>query len=240
MGAALVCVVAAGLDVYSPFRASGSYPSGPVSAHPWRGVATSYPDGDETFTPYGLPSSVECGSTKGTRDYLDVTEGCLSAVPVGSYARGQITPTADGYFRAVALGHDAGVANPTKWTDQTIEYRFDYAAQAGDIGNPGFKAFVRYRNEDDLYVASWRMDGVVQIQRKQCGLYTALAIRRDILPPTPHAWHTLRFAAVGDQLTLTLDGAQVMTVTDSVFAWGTAGIRIDSMGAAYLDDWKVF
>ena len=238
------CTTTTDPTVYSPYRDPGVYAIGTVADHPWRGVndgtTGTYPDGDEDFSAYTPPESVECGSTKGLRTYLDVTAGCLSAAQVGTYVRGQIHPTTTGYFRAVALGHDAGDTLPVKWTDQSVEYRFYYSAQTGLVGNPGFKAFARYRDEDDLYVASWRTDGVVQIQRKQCGIYSYLQIRRDLPAPTTRAWHTIRFDAIGDQLTLTLDHQQVMTVTDATFAWGTTGIRIDSMAGAYLDDWRVF
>jgi len=126
-----------------------------------------------------------------------------------------------------------------KWTDQRIEYRFSYASQTSTVGNPGFKAFARYRTEDDLYVASWRIDGVVQIQKKQCGVYTTLAVLPNFGAPSKNAWHTIRFDVVGIHLVLALDGNQVLAVDNSAFSWGTTGIRIDSASGAYLDDWHV-
>jgi hypothetical protein len=219
-----------GPDVYSPYALPAHYPTGPAA---WRG---------ERFDEYtgAPPTIVECASDKHRRAYLDVTAGCLSAVAVGAYTRGRIQPTADGYFRAIALGFDsADPVHPEKWTDQTIRYGFYYSVQTGDAGNPGFKAFARYRTEDDLYVASWRSDGVVQIQKKQCGIYTPLAIVRDLPGPSPNAWHTLQFSAIGEQLSLSLDGHVALSAIDHTFSWGTAGIRIDAMAGAYLDDWTV-
>ena len=219
-----------GPDVYSPYAQPGHYPSGPAA---WRG---------EHFDEYtGLPATtVECAYNKSRRAHLDVTAGCLSAIAVGSYTRGRIMPTSDGSFRAVALGFATDdLLHPEKWTDQTIAYRFYYSARTGDSNNPGFKAFARYRTEDDLYVASWRSDGVVQIQKKQCGAYTALAILRDRPAPSPNAWHSIQFSASGDQLSLSLDGHVTLTTADPTFSWGTAGIRIDAMAGAYLDDWTV-
>jgi hypothetical protein len=222
--------------VYSPYAESGRYPSGKVSSLPWRGSSGSYPSGVEDFRGYTLPTTVECSSDKDRRDHLEVTSGCLSAVAVGDYSRGRIK----GVFRALALGHAAGTPElPAKWTDQATEYRFYHRGRTGTIDNPGFKAFVRYRSEDDLYVASWRFDGVVQIQKKQCGSYTALAtVARKA--PTAEAWHTIKFAAEGAVLTLWLDDAQVLSVRDATFSWGTAGIRIDEADGTYLDDWRVF
>lgn len=217
---------------YTPYGQIG-HPSGAVDEYPWTGEAF------ERYAP-PLPATVECASAKGRRTHLDVTAGCLRAVEVGGkYARGQIVATADGAFRALALGRTAATAPPVKWTDQSIEYRFHYKGTSGAGTNPGFKAFARYRSEDDLYVASWRVDGVAQIQKKQCGKYTALAVDDRAGVPSAGAWHRLRFDAIGDELALYLDDELVLAATDPTFSWGTAGIRADAMNGAYLDDWRV-
>jgi len=228
-----------GSDVYTPFVSAS--PTGSVAQYPWRGTSSTYPSGVEDFRGYGttLPNEVECGSDKPRRSYLDVTAGCLVASDVGSYTRGQIQTTTAGAFRTVALGHASGDSAPVKWTDQSVEYRFYYSSQQSVGVNPGFKAFLRYRSEDDLYVASWRTDGVVQIQRKQCGVYTALAVDADHGAPSKGAWHKIRFDAVGSDLTLYLDGVRVLHASSSTFSWGTAGIRIDAMNGAFIDDWRV-
>lgn len=225
-----------GADTYQPFAAPGHYVKSSVASAPWRGPTTAYPNGDENFSGYSAPEMVECSSDKSARPYLDVTDGCLAAL----HARGQVQATPEGYFRVVALGFSPDQPDlPVKWTDQSVSYRFYYSAQTGDAGNPGFKAFARYRTEDDLYVASWRADGVVQIQKKECGIYTALVLDKDFGPPSPGVWHTLRFDAIGDALALSLDGHSVISTTNSSFTWGTAGIRIDGMDGAYLEDWRV-
>jgi len=218
-------------DAYSPYAAPGAYPSGPVATLRWPG---------EAFDGYGeLPRTVECGHGKARRGHVDVTAGCLVAVDIGGWTRGVTRATDDGAFRAIALGHDAGdPAQAVKWTDQAIAYRFHFREPHGGGSNPGFKAFARYRSEDDLYVASWRLDGVAQIQRKWCGVYTTLAARA-VAPPAPRVWHRLRFAADGRRLTLELDGQRVLATDDGTFAWGTAGIRLDGVDGAYLDDWVV-
>lgn len=229
------CPIAA--DVYTPF-ATGHAPSGPVAMYPWRGT-TAYPDGDEDFRGYALPEIVECGDRKVLRSHLDVTAGCLEAVAVGAYTRGRITSTGDGAFRAVALPRAPGDDGVVKWTDQSIEFRFFHDGANGPGTNPGWKAFARYRDEDDLYVASWRLDGVVQIQKKRCGAYTALAVSADHGAPTPHVWHHMRLDAVGNRLDLYLDGVLTLSTTSGTFSWGTMGIRADAMTGAYIDDWRV-
>jgi hypothetical protein len=220
-----------GAGVYSPYMADGAYPVGPVDELPWDA---------EDFEAYTtLPKEVECASTKDKRGHLDVTAGCLDAILVsGKYKRGRIDATSDGAFRAIALGEVDGFDLPAKWTDQSVSYRFWYDGASGSSNVPGFKAFARYRSEDDLYVAGWRTDGVAIIQRKQCGKYSALATKT-VGKPSANAWHWIRLDAVGDQLTLWLDNTKVLTATSSTFGWGTAGIRIDSMDGAYIDDWRV-
>jgi hypothetical protein len=232
-----------GSDVYTPFLGAGPFPLGDVATYPWRGPSSTYPDGMEDFRGYGtsMPVNVECGGTRGARSYLEVTAGCLDAVADGASTRGQIHVTADGYYRSFALPFAASDhVHPVKWTDQGVEYRFYYTAQTGNEGNPGFKAFVRYRTEYDLYVGSWRMDGVVQIQKKQCGVYTILQRNGSYGAPTPNTWHTIRFQVTGNRIELYLDGKLAMTQIDNTFASGTAGIRIDSLDGALIDDWRVF
>jgi hypothetical protein len=234
--------------VYTPFAASGAYPSGPVDELAWSGAsatrdALAYPAGDEDFSGYGptLPDLVECSDEKDRRSHVDVTAGCLDAVDIGSYTRGLIRTNEDDLFRAVALGYRPGdMAHPIKWTDQGVEYRFFHDGRSGSTGYPGFKAFARYRSEDDLYVASWRFDGVVQIQRKLCGEYTWLAVIDDYGPPSAGVWHEMRFEAVGDELRLYLDGDLALSATSDGLSWGTAGIRIDSADGSYIDDWSIF
>ena len=97
----------------------------------------------------------------------------------------------------------------------------------------GFHLFGRYQTENDLYVASVRLDGNVAIKKKKNGEYTTLAIK------------TLNVCRVGDifqmefnittnskghvMLTIYVDRNQVLIAEDklNVIEWGTNGIRID-------------
>jgi hypothetical protein len=229
-------------DVYTPFGTMSSVSSGSVSQYPWRGHGTSYPDTVEDFRAYGpsLPTTVECGANKGVRDYLDVTAGCLSAASVDGGKVGEIHGTSDGYYRSFALPYDSAQQKQVAWTDQGVEYRFKYSKWTGNVSNPGFKAFARYLTEYDLYVGSWRMDGVVQIQKKHCGEYTILKRIANYGPPAPNVWHTIRFEVVGSEQRLYLDGKLALTTTDDTIKRGTAGIRIDSAEGSYIDDWRVY
>jgi hypothetical protein len=231
-----------GSDVYTPFPNYGPVSTGTVSAYPWRGP-TSYPETVEDFRAYGptLPAQVECGNARGARTYLDVTVGCLKAVSFDGDKRGQIEAAANGeIYRSFALPYDTTNQRPVAWGDQGVEYRFNYDNWTGTENNPGFKAFVRYMTEYDLYVASWRRDGVVQIQKKQCGTYTILNRIANYGAPAPGVWHTIRFEIVGSDMRLYLDGRLAITASDNSIKNGTAGIRTDATGGAYIDDWKVY
>ena len=223
-------------STYTPYSME-THPTGTVTAMPWRGAGTTYPASNEDFRDYTMPAMVECSNNKGTRSHLDVTAGCLNAI---TGTRGQIVSTDGGAFRTLALGYtQADPAHAIRWTDQSIEYSFFYTATSGAGVLPGFKAFARYNTEDDLYVASWRTDGVAQIQKKQCGVYTALKVLKTFGAPAPNTWHRMRLDAIGNTLELYLDGVKVITVTDNAFASGTMGIRTDAMTGALIDDWRV-
>jgi hypothetical protein len=243
-----VCPVGGGgtnTDPYfNAYSAPGAHPLGAVATYPWQGEDESYPDGEEAFDVYGpnLPKTIACSDDHDALGHLVVTDGCLSVVegsdglPAGQVKGGP----SDEAFRVVATSYTSDAPDlDIKYTDIGTQYRFFYSQQTGDDNFPGFKAFVRYRTEDNLYAASWRTDGVVQIQRKQCGTYTPLQVLPSFGAPAPNAWHTIEFTATGDQLDLTLDGTHVLNVQDDVFSWGTAGIRIDGMNGAFINDWKV-
>ncbi len=229
-----------GSDVYSPFRDFSSVSTASVATLPWRGRASSYPDTTEDFRAYDVPEAVECSNTRGTRDYVDVTSGCLDSVLVGGNKVGRIHGTSSGYYRSFALPHDPANDRQVAWGDQGVEYRFYYSEWTNNVSGPGFKAFVRYLTEYDLYVASWREDGVVQLQKKQCGQYTVLKRNNNYGAPSKNAWHTIRFEIVGSEMRLYLDGVFAMSAVDDSITHGTAGIRIDSAEGSYIDDWKVY
>jgi hypothetical protein len=227
--------------VYTPYVNYGPVDSGTPATYPWVGSSGNYPAGVEDFRAYTTPSTIECGSNKGARNYLDVTAGCLGAVSAEGGVSGQIhgTSVSEGYYRSFAIPYDS-TGKQVAWTDMGSEYRFKYSQWTSDVSGPGFKIFGRYMTEYDLYVGSWRMDGTVQIQKKHCGEYTILKRIGNYGAPSPNVWHTIKFETVGNQQKLYLDGQLVLTTTDDTIKRGTAGIRIDSAENALIDDWHVY
>lgn len=227
---------------YWPYPRNARTELGTPAAHPWWGQGTNAPAQSElNFHTFPAAQTIECGSNKSQRSYLDVTAGCLDSASFQTATRGQIHGTTAGYYRSFALPVDQ--QDPTtmvKWTDQGGEYDFYFNGWTGNVSNPGFKVFARYLTEYDLYVASWREDGVVQIQKKQCGVYTILKRIPNFPPPAPGQWHHIKFEAVGNHLRLYTDGQLAVETTDNTFGAGTSGIRIDDAEGAYIDNWHVF
>jgi len=226
-----------GADIYSPYAGDSSIAVGPVAAYPWWNASAA---SNIDFAQYAPGETVECGSNKSQRSYLDVTAGCLGAATFQGNTRGQVHMTSSGYYRSFSLPTDENApATHVKWTDQVVEYDFYYSQWTGTVSNPGFKAFARYLTEYDLYVGSWRRDGVVQIQKKECGQYTILKRIANYGAPAPNQWHHIKFETKGDDIKLYCDGQLAVEVHDSTFGAGTAGIRIDDAEGAYIDNWHV-
>ena len=217
-------------STYWPFARNGTEVLGTPGEFPWA----------MNFHTLTSGKVIECGSDKSARSDLDVTAGCLDAQSFQSTTRAQIHGTTDGYYRSFALPDEASDGTPVKWTDQGGEYDFYFTGWTGNVSNPGFKVFARYLTEYDLYVASWREDGVVQIQKKECGVYTILKRIPNYPPPAPNQWHHIRFEATGTHLALYTDGKLAVETDDATFAAGTSGIRIDDAEGAYLDNWRTF
>jgi hypothetical protein len=221
---------------YAFYPGTGFYPSGSSEVYPWQTpVGTAF----EGFESYADGALIESSANKASQSHLEVTSGTIYATYIGP-SRYRRAKTEDDNFRMLLQGLSNGLR--VKWTDQAIESRFYIAAwHPTDESWQGVHLFVRYRTEDDLYVASLRHDGSVHIKKKQCGQYTPLKselLRDHNGNPRPFnlkQWYTLTFAAIGNHLEFSVDGVPQLSVTDGTFSWGTAGIRTD-YATVYLDD----
>ncbi|MBW2525729.1 MAG: hypothetical protein JRI23_16215 [Deltaproteobacteria bacterium] len=220
------CEPGYGADVYDPYPNPGAtYPIGPASSSlGWVG---------EDFESYADGVLIEASSNKAAQAHLDVTSGALYARYAGSYRRGWTTTY---NFRVLAVARQGG--DRVRWTDQVAQYRgYIWNWHASPPATAGLHLFARYQTENDLYVASLRYDGNVTIKRKHCDAYTTLAQTAFGVVDT-RTWYTLRFRVVGNTLRFSVDGVELLSVTDDVLSWGTTGIRTDYMDV-YLDDWRL-
>ncbi|KFA89272.1 hypothetical protein [Archangium violaceum] len=195
--------------------------------------ASSCPWAGESFEAYADGSTVECSSNSLQRAHLEVTSGCLSSRYAGTWRRGW---TSTYNFRALSRLYVDG--KKVGWKTAAPSYRAHIQEwQAGAPEWAGLHVFARYQTENDLYVASYRKDGLVTIKKKLGGVYTTLA-QKMLRAPATRTWHTVKLAVSGDTLQYFVDGTLQLTAHDTSLTWGTTGVRTDYMDV-YLDDWKL-
>jgi hypothetical protein len=84
---------------------------------------------------------------------------------------------------------------------------------------------VRYVDANDHYAFCFVGGSWVGFGKIVNGVVTVL----DQVPVAyTSAWHTLSIAAIGSTFTVTLDGASIMTVTDSTFSHGAIGFDVNA------------
>ncbi len=195
----------------------------------------------ETFESYADGALVGRSTGRSTATHVAVTSGALWAQQVigssATYMRGRVEKPANNGFRAVAVKDvDAG---RVAWTEGGHQFRFYLRDYGGEGFDPGVKTFLRYMDEDNLYVASWRFDGRFMIQRKagppDAGAYQTL-VSTLLGPPALGVWHILQFRAFGSLLTCT-NTTTTLQATDGTHAAGTFGIRTDGC-EPLLDSWQ--
>lgn len=211
-------------DVYDFYPDSNYIICTSASSCPWAG---------EDFESYADGTLIECDSNPSLRAHLEVTSGCLSSKYAGTWRRGWTT-TYD--FRVLSRQYVDG--KKAGWRNVAPRYRAHIVAwQAGAPAWAGLHVFARYQTENDLYVASFRKDGLVTIKKKLGGVYTTLA-QKTVGTPTLKTWHTVQFSVSDTTLRFFVNGVLQLTAQDSSLAWGTTGIRTDYMDV-YLDDWML-
>lgn len=220
-------------------ESEGPYTSAPASEKmPWSG---------ENFEPYQDAQLLECANDKAAILHFDITSGCLASKSSGSWKYGW---TDDKVFRVVAIATD-NLRREVKYTQQTNQYRAKINRWKNAETIPawsGLHAFTRYQSSDDLYVASIRYDGYATIKVKYQGSYRTLAqtklnnTTKNYLDENGHLaagqWYKINFSAIGETLTLSLDGVELLAVNNDLLSEGTIGIRTDYV-ETYLDDWQL-
>ncbi|HXU05624.1 MAG TPA: hypothetical protein VN903_31915, partial [Polyangia bacterium] len=131
------------------------------------------------------------------------------------------------------------VAGVVGWTDQRVEARVKFATLPATTLGAGMVA-ARFQDLSNYYFVRLVPDGRVTINIRNAGSASELAVNgvAGRTPLTAGTWYTLALAARGTTLTAYLDGAAVVTTTDTSFASGGIGVGTDHCTASF-DDVKV-
>lgn len=197
------------------------YPGDP-NQYP-KGTPIDYPFPSQYFSEYSVGEIIGQSSNKDENAPLIVTSGKLVC---DSY-QGTKQAFTDTYnFRVLLNGMDN---NGTRvgWTNSIMNAVITpVVSQPNKPSWAGMHLFARYRTEYDLYVASYRFDGLTTIKKKIAGTYTTLA-QKKVSPPTLGETYKLQFTTKGTNLAFYINGVKELSVDDSDLSWGTTGVRLD-------------
>lgn len=194
---------------------------------------------------YQANQLLACVNNKQPFQRIDIRSGLLATNHSGNWRYGWSDNNA---FRVIASVKD-NQQKILNYSKQTNQYRAQIKAWKNTDIIPkwsGLHAITRYQTADDLYLASIRYDGNVTIKVKHQGRYATLARTKltngvkkyldESGTLATEQWYKINFSAVGEKLTLSLDGIELLSVNNQLLTEGTIGIRTDHV-EAYLDDW---
>ncbi len=139
--------------------------------------------------------------------------------------------------RATGAGTALTAAGHWFWEDCTVE-----ASVRPGEGSGGFGVGLGLHDENGLHLLRFvprdGTDGALQIVRVRGGEEEILATE----PARAHLdeWHRLALSAVGEQLVGTLDGAELLSVTDPTLAPGQALLWVSGEAPVAFDDVTVY
>jgi hypothetical protein len=125
------------------------------------------------------------------------------------------------YRQSAATVEAVAVLTDSDWSlYQSIET--DVTPRAFNSSNSYVGLAVRYTDIANNYYVTWRSSNVIQLKRKVNGAFVTLAEKALALPL--NSTHRLRLAVDGSFLTVDVDGAQVLSATDTTFSHGSAAL----------------
>ena len=157
----------------------------------------------------------------GVADGWTTSGGSWSVVSDGSQA----------YRQSSTSSNARALAGSTGWTDQSVQARVKPIAFAG--GSEFVAVLARVQNGSNYYYATLRNANKIEIKKTVAGSAKLLATA-DFTVNTG-TWYTLRLEAQGTTLRAFVNGTQYLSVSDSQFAAGQAGLATYN-GSASFDD----
>jgi len=199
------------------------------------GTPDDYPFPKQDFQDYYDKQIITSSRSRDPLAPLMATSGTLMCRTYNG-ARTGFTDTFN--FRMLCNPLDNKSQKLVRYTDTRTSY-FGSVLKWHD-GAPnwsGLHMFARYQTEENMYVASWRIDGNVTIKKKINGKYSTLAASK-IGSPKIGSEHLMIFEAEGPLLSYYIDGNLIVQAEDKDLSWGTNGIRTD-YSDNYIDYYKI-
>jgi hypothetical protein len=188
------------------------------------GTPSQYPYPKQDFQEYSVDEVITQSSAKDPTKPLMATSGALACKTIDGVKQG-FTNTHN--FRMLFNVVDSASQKTVRITDNitTVVARAT-KIQSGAPSWAGIHIFNRYQTSDDLYVASWRFDGLCTFKKKIKGKYTTLD-KVTIGAPQLGSEHILSFEINGNLLSFFIDGQLILQTQDNDLQWGTSGLRSD-------------
>lgn len=199
------------------------------------GTPDEFPFPKQDFQQYSEGEVITDSRSRNQTDPLMATSGTLVCKSMNGSKNGYTTTF---NFRMLANPIDKSSLQLVRYTDtRTTFFGGVTRWHAGQPAWSGLHIFGRYQTEDNLYVASWRVDGNVTIKKKTNGQYSTL---KSVYfgPPKLGSEHLMAFQIEGNLLSYFIDGNLVAQATDNDHKWGTAGIRSD-YSDCFIDYFKI-
>lgn len=209
------------------------YP-GDLNQYP-KGTPDEFPFPKQDFQDYSENQVITKSSAKNPTEPLMATSGTLTCKSFNGAKTGYTTTY---NFRMLCNPIDNASQKLVRYTDtRTTFFGGVNKWQSSAPSWAGLHIFSRYQTEDDLYVASWRVDGKCTIKKKVNGIYTTLKVVTFGAPALGDE-HLMAFEVNGNLLSYFIDGNLVAQTTDNDLDWGTAGVRTD-YSDSFIDYFKI-
>jgi hypothetical protein len=125
-------------------------------------------------------------------------------------------------------------AGDSTWKDASVEARVKVLAFDGSSSSYFAAVCARFADADDYYYVALQGDGHVKIKKKSAGSNTSISSQATVTVE-PNTWYTVKLVVVGASLTAYLDGAEVLTATDSDISAGSIAVATKNATAEFDD-----
>lgn len=123
----------------------------------------------------------------------------------------------------------------SSWNNYSVEVKAKVSAW-GSSSARTVGILARYTDTNNYYLMGYEYPGELRIRKKVAGTLTTLTSKAYTL--NTGTWYTMKAELNGNSLKLYINGVQQLTITDSTFSSGSAGL-ISVYGNSRFDDFSV-